>query len=106
MSEVMWSQSLIAIGASGSVMGVFGATAGAVFRCKDFLPANLRKSELNWMVRLALLQIILDQVIPHVAVFAHLGGLVAGLMLGLLLPVRKGYLQERAKLKLAGQNRQ
>lgn len=104
MAEVMWSQNLIAIGASGSVMGVFGAVAGAIFRCKDLLPANLRKSELNWMVRLALLQIILDQVIPHVAVFAHLGGLVAGLLLGLSLPVRKGYLQARARLKLAGQS--
>jgi rhomboid protease GluP len=99
ISEVLWSQSLMSIGASGSVMGVFGAATGAIFRCKDLLPANIRRNELSWMFKLALLQVILDQIVPHVAVFAHLGGLVSGLILGLLLPVRKDYLLARAQLK-------
>lgn len=98
LSEVLWSQSLMSIGASGAVMGVFGASAAAVFRLKDLLPANLRKSELAWMSGLALAQVLLDQVVPNVAAFAHLGGLVAGFLIGLVLPLGRERLIARSKV--------
>jgi membrane associated rhomboid family serine protease len=81
----------MAIGASGAVMGVFGAVLAGIYRLKDVIPETLRRSELLWMAALVAGQIVLDQIIPHVAGFAHLGGLVAGIVLGLLLriPSRK-----------------
>jgi rhomboid protease GluP len=82
-------QTTPAIGASGAVMGVFGCVAAGIFRLKDRIPESLRKSELYWMAGLALAQIILDQIIPHVAGFAHLGGMVTGFLLGLLLGIPK-----------------
>jgi membrane associated rhomboid family serine protease len=97
VSEVCLSKSMMAIGASGSVMGLFGATTAAVFRLKQTLPKRLRKTELTWMFGLALTQVILDEIIPNVAIFAHLGGLVSGFLLGLILPIKKQFLSERAK---------
>lgn len=99
LAECMWSPELMAIGASGAVMGVFGAATAAIFRLKDVLPASLRKSDLTWMLGLALAQVVLDQFVPHVAIYAHIGGLVAGFLLGLVLPIRKITLIESAKIK-------
>jgi len=84
----------MAIGASGAVMGVFGAVAAGIFRLKNVIPESLRRSELYWMLGLAVAQIILDHIIPQVASFAHLGGLVGGLILGMFLkiPERKPFL--------------
>lgn len=77
----------VAVGASGAVMGVFGAVAAGIVRLKGELPRTVRQSELAWMAGLALAQIILDQLIPHVASVAHLGGLLAGFCIGFVLSV-------------------
>ena len=76
-----------AIGASGGVLGVFGADFIGVFRLGDKLPANIRKAELKSMSVLAVSQLIMDHIIPKVAAEAHIGGLVAGLLIGFFLPL-------------------
>jgi membrane associated rhomboid family serine protease len=89
LTHIFLSPEMMAVGASGAVMGVFGAATAGIFRCKRLLPESIRRTEVAWMLGLAAAQVALDQVVPHVAVFAHLGGLVAGLVLGLLVPLRK-----------------
>lgn len=85
-----------ALGASGAVMGVFGAAFAGMTMLKDILPAKIRHAELRWMAILALVQIIFDQIINnmpgsgepgaiHVASIAHLGGMLAGCALGFLV---------------------
>src|SRR5262249_51878287 len=88
-AHTFFSPDMPAVGASGAVMGVFGAATAGIFRCKDILPESIRRTEVAWMLGLAAAQMVLDQLIPHVAVFAHLGGLVAGMILGLIMPLRK-----------------
>lgn len=78
----------IAVGASGAVMAVFAASAAGIYRLKDKIPDSVRRFELSWLGGLAAFQVILDQVIPHVAAFAHLGGLLAGLAFGMVLSLR------------------
>src|SRR5215471_18308376 len=78
LAHVLLSPEMMAVGASGAVMGVFAAAAAGIFRCKQILPESIRKTEVRWMLGLATAQAVLDQIVPHVAVFAHLGGLVAG----------------------------
>ncbi len=89
-----------AVGASGAVMGIFGASAAATLRLKNVLPAKLRKSELRWMAGLAIMQIGFDQLVNLVSVFhdkgeavriaswAHAGGMLAGFVLGYCLPLK------------------
>lgn len=89
LTHILLSPAMLAVGASGALMGVFGAATAGIFRLKYVLPESIRKTEVAWMLGLAVLQVLLDQVVPHVAVFAHLGGLVAGLVLGLVVPTRK-----------------
>ncbi len=90
----VFSSSSTAIGASGGVLGIFGADAIAIFKLGDALPAKIRRYELTWMSVIAGSQLIIDHVIPqltsiHIAGNAHLGGLLAGLALGFVLPLQR-----------------
>jgi membrane associated rhomboid family serine protease len=74
-----------AVGASGSVFGLFAAVAVSIYKLRNVLPAQMRQRELRWMLVMTVCQIGLDHVIPRVAGLAHLGGLAAGFILGLVL---------------------
>ena len=88
LAQILFSD-LPAIGASGGVLGVFGADFSGIFRLKNKLPQKVRKSELTSMSVLAISQLLLDHVIPKVAGEAHMGGLMAGLVIGCLLPLAR-----------------
>jgi membrane associated rhomboid family serine protease len=77
------------IGASGGVLGVFGADFAGIFRLKNRLPQRVRKAELTSMSVLAVSQLVLDHVIPKVSGETHMGGLLAGLFVGFLLPLSR-----------------
>lgn len=89
ISHVILAPSMPAVGASGAIMGLFGAVAAGIWRLKDKLPRGVRRQELSWMLGLALSQVVLDNFIPHVASMAHLGGLVSGFLIGVFLPSQK-----------------
>lgn len=102
VAQMLISPDQLAVGASGAVMGVFGASAAATIRLKNILPDKIRKAELTWMLALAFLQIAFDQIVNiassanhgavgavRIASFAHIGGIISGFILGFMLPLRK-----------------
>ncbi len=64
MSHVLLAPAMPAVGASGAVMGIFGAVAAGIWRLKDRLPRGIRRQELSWMFGLALSQVVLDHFSP------------------------------------------
>lgn len=78
----------MAVGASGGVMAIFGAVAAGIYRLKDRIPESVRKTELALLAGLGVAQVVLDQIIPNVAGWAHLGGILSGFVIGMLLSVR------------------
>ena len=92
--HALLSPDQIAVGASGAIMAMFGAVGAGIFRLKDKIPDPIRKFQLSWLGGLALAQVVLDQLIPHVAAFAHLGGMVSGFAIGMLLSIRTPSLTE------------
>jgi rhomboid protease GluP len=84
LSQIIFTDTS-AVGASGSVFGLFAAVAVSIYKLRDVLPEQMRKRELRWMLVMTICQIGLDHVIPKVAGFAHLGGLAAGFVLGIAL---------------------
>jgi membrane associated rhomboid family serine protease len=102
LANILLCPSQMAIGASGAVMGIFGATAAAIIRLKHVLPNKIRKYELTWILTLAIGQIMLDQLVnlvaqiqdhsgtlPRIASFAHIGGMLGGFIIAFLLPMKK-----------------
>lgn len=73
------------IGASGCILGVIGAWAGLLLRHHD---APLAKQRLANIGLIVLIQIAFDLSTPEVSMPAHLGGLIAGFFLGLILAPR------------------
>jgi len=92
--HALLSPDQIAVGASGAIMAMFGAVGAGIYRLKDKIPEPIRKFQLSWLGGLALAQVVLDQLIPHVAAFAHLGGMVSGFAIGMLLSIRTPSLTE------------
>jgi len=73
------------IGASGCIMGVVGAWAGFLLRHHHAPFAKERLANIGLIV---LIQIAFDLSTPQVSMPAHMGGLVAGFLLGLILAPR------------------
>jgi membrane associated rhomboid family serine protease len=73
------------IGASGCIMGVVGAWAGFFIRHHHAPFAKQRLANIGLIV---VIQVAFDLSTPQVSMPAHVGGLVAGFFLGLLLAPR------------------
>jgi rhomboid protease GluP len=87
LAHCLFAPETIAIGASGAVMGLFGAVIVGIYRLESILPKALRRSELRFLLGLAVAQAILDQVIPHIAFYAHAGGFLTGAALAMFLVI-------------------
>jgi membrane associated rhomboid family serine protease len=73
------------VGASGCIMGVAGTWAGFLLRHRY---APLARKRLRDIIVIVLLQIAFDLVTREVSSSAHLGGLLTGFLLGLLIPAK------------------
>src|SRR5437868_6813770 len=73
------------VGASGCVMGVVGTWTGFLLRHRH---APLARRRLRNILVIVLLQLAFDIVTPRVSMSAHLGGLVTGFLLGVLVPAK------------------
>ena len=73
------------IGASGCILGVIGAWAGLLLRHHDAPFAKQRLANIGLII---LIQIAFDLSTPEVSMPAHVGGLMAGFFLGLILAPR------------------
>jgi rhomboid protease GluP len=70
------------VGASGSVMGVIGISAGLLLRHRQTPLAGQR---LRKIMLIVVLQTIFDLSTPQVSLAAHLGGFMTGVAVGLFL---------------------
>jgi len=73
------------IGASGCIMGIVGAWAGFLMRHRHAPYARQRLANVGMIIAI---QILFDVSTPQVSMSAHLCGLVAGFLLGLVLAPR------------------
>lgn len=80
----------IMVGASGGVMGLWGAAIAARIRYR-FVPEDERPWQCNLTLAVLLqylaLQAVVEFLIPNVAHSAHAGGLIAGFFIGGILPL-------------------
>lgn len=80
LAFLVGAPSQAAVGASGAIFGLFGAYLAAAWSHRD-TPAG--RAGLTQLGVLLLVNLALPLVVPNIAWQAHLGGLVAGLLIGL-----------------------
>jgi rhomboid protease GluP len=74
------------VGASGAIFGIVGAFVTSVRRSPRYRHERMAKSIVNQLVFWIIANIIIGFQIPKIDMSAHMGGLIAGLLLGLILP--------------------
>jgi rhomboid protease GluP len=93
----------LSVGASGAIFGLLGALAVLQWRLGPELPAGFRQSR-NWWLFIIGSNSALPLIFPQIDVSAHIGGFVAGALVGVLLvpDAQSIWSAERSKLvKLA-----
>jgi rhomboid protease GluP len=75
----------LTVGASGSVMGLIGATAALMLRGWRREKAFVAKRRLLGMVMIVAMQSVFDAVVPQVSMTAHLSGVAIGFALTMFL---------------------
>ncbi|WP_230588247.1 rhomboid family intramembrane serine protease [Ralstonia solanacearum] len=82
------AQHAIGVGASGAVFGVAGAWLVAIGRYRGLMPQTLSKRLLTQLGLFVLYSLAQGLTKPGVDNAAHIGGLVGGCMLAMILPAR------------------
>jgi rhomboid protease GluP len=77
------------VGASGAIFGILGAFIFSVRRSPRWRHERAARSIVKQMLFWIAANIIIGATIPQIDLAAHLGGLVAGLILGAVLPHRE-----------------
>jgi rhomboid protease GluP len=75
------------VGASGSIMGLIGATAIVLLRRWRSAGSHVARQRFRRVALAIGLQIVFDLVTPQVSMAAHTSGVVAGCVVALLLTV-------------------
>jgi rhomboid protease GluP len=84
-ASLAWHPTVISAGASGAVFGVVGALLGFVVFRRDTVPAAVLKQLRNSMAAFLIYNILYGMTASGIDMAAHLGGLVAGFVCGLIL---------------------
>jgi len=73
-------------GASGAIFGLFGLLAVFGFKYRNELPPNFRKAIGSSIVPVIMINLFIGFSVPFIDNAAHIGGLVAGGVLALVIP--------------------
>ena len=96
------AQKTISVGASGAVFGLAGLVLVALLRHRDLLPRLLGKQMLRGIGFFVVYSLVQGYWQTGVDNAAHIGGLLAGSLLGCILPVRSELLGGRREAQRRG----
>lgn len=104
IASINWQQDFVGIGASGAVFGVYGGLLAALLLRPDLLPGTVAK-QLQASATIFIIYSLFNG-FTHTGIdnAAHLGGLVAGALVGaaLVMPARRALAAMAAALVLVG----
>ncbi len=84
-SSASASEPKVLVGASGAIFGLFGAYLAAVVTRGELRRSRRGREQLRLFVLLVGAQLALEQLVPQIATSAHVGGLLAGALVGAVL---------------------
>jgi len=85
LASLLWHPQILSAGASGAVFGIAGALISALRLGAVSLGRDEIKQQLNSLLPFCVYNLIIGAVVPGIDNAAHIGGLIAGLVLGAFL---------------------
>jgi rhomboid protease GluP len=76
-------------GASGAIFGLFGAMATFAFKSRPDVPDSIRRSVIRRLLPVIAINLVITFSTQFIDQAAHIGGLIAGVLLGLLIPHKR-----------------
>jgi membrane associated rhomboid family serine protease len=84
-----WLRPGLSAGASGAIFGIAGALIAVLKFAHLGVPSHALKPILSSVVSFAGYNLLIGAVVPHINNLAHLGGLIAGFVLGMGVAVQR-----------------
>ena len=88
LASLYWNPVLAGAGASGALMGILGALVSVLKFARLPLPREVLRSTIRSLVQGAVLTLLIG-ILPRIDNAAHIGALVCGLFIGLLLSLTR-----------------
>ncbi len=88
LTSIYWNPMVVGAGASGAIMGILGAEVSVLKFARLPLPKEVLRSTIRSLVQGAVLTLVIG-VLPRIDNAAHVGGLICGLLIGLLLSLTR-----------------
>lgn len=90
VASLMWNEGVVSAGASGAVFGVIGCMFSLLLRDRDLLPAAMRTRLIKSSGLFIGYNVLFGATMKGIDMAAHVGGLAAGFICGLLLALSLG----------------
>lgn len=87
MLSLWWNPAVVGVGASGAIFGVAGALLGFFLQNRQVYDPQSFKKQINALLLFAGYNLFFGFAIPGIDNAAHIGGLLTGFLLGLLVSV-------------------
>ena len=98
LNSLFWNPAIMSVGASGAVFGMFGALLAFYQSHKTAIPQHVIKEKSRVVLAVIGYNLIFGLMQPNIDNAGHLGGLIGGFLIGLLLSPREP-LQRAVQLK-------
>lgn len=85
VASMLWNPAIVSAGASGAVFGVFGGLIGYILLRRDTIPLTVLNEIRNSAVSVVLYNVVFGAMVQGIDNAAHLGGLAAGFLAGLVM---------------------
>ncbi len=90
IASYMFNPDALSVGASGAIFGLLGALAAFSFSARSLIGWEASKMQLGQMATLVVINLAFGLAVPNIDNSAHIGGLLAGGLVGLGLAPRYG----------------
>ena len=88
MASYVFNPQSLSVGASGAIFGLLGALAARIFAARSVLSREAVKMQFGQIGSLLALNLFFGFTVPNIDNAAHIGGLIVGALVGLLLAPR------------------
>jgi rhomboid protease GluP len=89
VASYLYNPKATSAGASGAIYGLFGALAAFAFRYRKEIPDRIRKDIIRRIIPVILINLALSFSITVIDKAAHIGGLIVGIALGVIVPYQR-----------------